>query len=383
MIEDKIKQMKNIFIVLLVLALSSCADKKTAIEKEIAIISGDTITLTAAQLKNASLSYGKLEQNQMATILKVNGRVDVPPQNMVSISVPLGGYLKNTKLLPGMHINKGEVIAVIQDQQYIDIQQDYILTKSKIAYSQLEYNRQKDLNASKASSDKVLQQVAAELNGLRITLSGLSEKLKLIGKNPASVSQKNLSSYIYIYAPIDGYVTKVNVNIGKYISPTDVIFELVNPTDIHLALKVFEKDINKLFIGQKLVAYTNNNPDDKHDCEILLIGKNLSAEGNTEVHCHFESYDKNLIPGTYMNAEIALTSANSYVLPEDAVVRFENKHYAFIQQGNSKFIMTEVEVGNDESGLIEIKTTEQIKNATFVTKNAYTLLMALKNISED
>jgi cobalt-zinc-cadmium efflux system membrane fusion protein len=60
----------------------------------------------------------------------VNGKIDVPPQNMVSISVPLGGYLKSTKLLEGMHISKGEVIAIMEDQQYIQLQQDYLTAKA-------------------------------------------------------------------------------------------------------------------------------------------------------------------------------------------------------------------------------------------------------------
>jgi cobalt-zinc-cadmium efflux system membrane fusion protein len=35
---------------------------------------------------------------QISSLLKLNGKIDVPPQNLVSISVPMGGYLKYTKL---------------------------------------------------------------------------------------------------------------------------------------------------------------------------------------------------------------------------------------------------------------------------------------------
>ncbi len=375
--------MKNIIIIAALFSLAACSNKKVDEVSSQAIINENSVTLTAAQIKNAGLSYGKLEQKEIASVLKVNGKIDVPPQNMISISVPLGGYLKNTKLLPGMHVNKGEIIAVIEDQQYIQLQQDYLLTKSKITYSQLDYNRQKELNASQAASDKVLQQAAAELSSLQITLRGLTEKLKLIGKNPAGITANHISRSINIPSPINGYVTKVNVNIGKYVSPTDVLFELVDPTDIHLALKVYEKDLDKLFIGQKLVAYTNNNPAKKYSGDILLIGKDLTEERSTDVHCHFDTYDKLLIPGTYMNAEIEVKSANNYVLPEEAVVSFENKHYAFIQKANNQFDMVEVQVGNIENGFIEIYQVEKLVNENFVFKGAYSLLMSLKNISED
>lgn len=375
--------MKTTYIYFVLLFLFSCTAKEQEVKEEQPIVAENQITFTDAQLKSAGLSYVKLEEKKMASVLRLNGKIDVPPQNMVSISVPMGGYLKNTKLLPGMHVNKGEVIATIEDQQYIQLQQDYLLTKSKIAFSKLEYERQKELNQSKATSDKVFQQAAAEYNSLTIMLSSLGEKLKLIGKNPSSISEKNISRSISIYAPIDGFVTKVNVNIGKYVSPTDVLFELVNPTDIHLAINVFEKDLGKLFIGQEVVTYTNNDPKNKHLAEILLIGKDLGEDRSTEVHCHFEDYDKTLIPGTYMNAEVQVKANNSFVLPEDAVVSFENKKYAFVKKSAKEFKMIPVETGVVENGYIEVLNGKELAGETFVQKGAYTLLMALKNKAEE
>lgn len=375
--------MKTRYIYFVLLFLFSCTAKEQEVKEEQPTVIENQITYTDAQLKSAGLSYVKLEEKKMASVLRLNGKIDVPPQNMVSISVPMGGYLKNTKLLPGMHVNKGEVIATIEDQQYIQLQQDYLLTKSKIAYSKLEYERQKELNQSKATSDKVFQQAAAEYNSLTIMLSSLGEKLKLIGKNPSSISEKNISRSISIYAPIDGFVTKVNVNIGKYVSPTDVLFELVNPADIHLAINVFEKDLSKLFIGQEVVAYTNNDPKNKHLAEILLIGKDLGEDRSTEVHCHFEDYDKTLIPGTYMNAEVQVKANNSFVLPEDAVVSFENKKYAFVKKSAKEFKMIPVETGVVENGFIEVLNGKELANETFVQKGAYTLLMTLKNKAEE
>lgn len=375
--------MKTKYIYFVLLFLISCTTKEPEVKEDQPMVVENKITFTDAQLKSAALSYVKLEEKKMSSVLKLNGKIDVPPQNMVSISVPMGGYLKTTKLLPGMHVNKGEVIAIIEDQQYIQLQQDYLLTKSKIAYSKLEYERQKELNLSKASSDKVFQQATADYNSLNIMLSSLGEKLKLIGKNPSSISEKNISRSISIYAPIDGFVTKVNVNIGKYVSPTDVLFELVNPADIHLAINVFEKDLNKLFIGQEVVTYTNNDPKNKHLAEILLIGKDLGEDRSTEVHCHFEDYDKTLIPGTYMNAEVQIKANNSFVLPEDAVVTFENKKYAFVKKSAKEFEMIPVETGVVENGFIELLNGKQLANETFVLKGAYTLLMTLKNKAEE
>ncbi|PJJ79548.1 efflux RND transporter periplasmic adaptor subunit [Mucilaginibacter auburnensis] len=366
------------------LFISACGDKKPAVEEKPAAAESSIVTLTDVQQKNAGIVTGKIEQKEISSVLKLNGQIDVPPQNMVSISVPLGGYLKATKLLPGMHVNKGEAIATVEDQQYIQLQQDYLTAKARISYLENEYKRQKDLNQSRAASDKVFQQAEADYHTQKVLITSLAEKLQLVGINVSRINESNISRSVNIYSPISGFVSKVNVNIGKYVSPTEVMFELVNPTDIHLGLKVYEKDINKLYIGQKVIAYTNNEPDKKHEGEILLIGRDLSPDRNTEVHCHFEDYDKTLVPGTYMNADVQVKNVQAAAVPNDALVEFEGKQYLYKVIGKNSYEMTEVNIGEGENGYTElIYPSPAIKNATIVVKGAYSLLMKMKNKDEE
>ena len=376
--------MKQLIILInIAILLTSCGGNKEEEQKSEAQTNENVVTLTDAQLKNAGIQTGKLEPKTISTVLKVNGKIDVPPQNMVSISVPLGGYLKSTKLLPGMHVSRGEVLAVMEDQQYIQLQQDYLTAKAQFSFNESEYNRQKELNESKATSDKVFEQTKATYQTQNILVKSLEEKLKLIGVDPNKIGANNISRSINIYSPINGFVSAVNVNIGKYVNPSDVLFELVNPTDIHLALTIFEKDVDKLFIGQKLISYTNSQPEKKHSCEIILISKNLSDERSAEVHCHFEEYDKTLLPGMFMNAEIEVKSNNAKALPNDAIVRFENKQYVFIAKDHNQFNIKEVQTGNSENGFTEISNDEKLLNETFVLKGAYNLLMKMKNTADE
>ena len=366
----------------LILLAASCTSKKV-VEQNEQKTEVSSLTLSDAQMKNAQIETGRITQMQIASILKVNGRIDVPPQNMVSVSVPLGGYLKSTKLLPGMHVNRNSVIAVIEDNQYIQLQQDYLTAKTHLALNESDYNRQKDLNASKASSDKVYEQARSAFETQRILVKSLGEKLRLININPARLSINSISKSINVYSPIDGFVTKVNVNIGKYVTPGDVLFELVNPTDIHLNLNIYEKDLDKIFIGQPIISYTNNNPGKKYAGDIILISKDVSPNGVIEVHCHFDNYDKSLIPGMYMNAEIELKNKEQSVLPDEAVVRFEGKEYIFENTGKNTFKMVEVKIGKSETGFTEVSADEVLTDKSIVTKGAYTLLMALKNTEDE
>lgn len=337
------------------------------------------IQLTTEQLKNSGIVLGKADQKNISSVLKVNGKIEVPPQNLISISVPMGGYLKETKLIPGMLIKKGEVIATLEDQLYIQLQQEFLTTKNKLFFLEKEFERQKELNQSKSSSDKVFQEAENNFKEQKIILKSLNEKLRLIGINPEKLDENNLSRTINLYAPINGFVSLVNVNIGKYLNPSDVLFELINPDDIHLVLTVFEKDIQHLSIGQKLLAFTNNDLTKKYPCQILLISQNLNSDRSVDVHCHFDSFDKRLIPGMYMNAEIEYNTNDALVLPDDAIVNFESKNYVFISKSATDFEMKEVTIGESEAGFTQLFNADFIKNKNVVVKNAYNLLMTLKN----
>ncbi len=376
--------MYKYIIVMAALLLTACGSKQKA-----APVAGDTennvVTLTAEQVKIGGIVTGSPERKNISATVKLNGVIDVPPQNMVSVSFPLGGYLKSTRLLPGMHVSKGEVLAVLEDAQFIQLQQDYLMAKSRLALTDAEFARQQEMNASKASSDKQFQQARADYEAQRITVKSLSEKLQLIGINPAALNDNSISRSVNIYSPITGFVSKVNVNIGRYTSPTEVLFELVNPEDIHLNLSVFERDVDRLKIGQRVIAFTNDNPDRKHLAEIILISKNMSENHTAEVHCHFEKYDKTLLPGMFMSAEVEIHNTDALTVPQAAVVRWQNEYYVFAEQADNTFEMVKVKPGVEEDGAQEISAADgkDIAGRRIVVANAYTLLMQMKNKNQD
>ncbi|WP_278353404.1 efflux RND transporter periplasmic adaptor subunit [Chryseobacterium gleum] len=343
----------------------------------------NVVMLTDAQLKNAPIVTTVLSLQKISSVLKLNGMIDVPPQNLVSVSIPLGGYLKSSSLLPGKPVSKGQVIAVIENPQFIQLQQDYLMAKSKNHFAQLDYNRQKTLNQSQATSDKVMQQAQSEMNSQKILMNSLAQQLRLININPESLNSGSIQKSVPVYSSINGFVSKVNVNIGKYVNPSDVLFELINPDDIHLNLKVYEKDLANLKKGQRFAAYTNTEPDKKYYGEILLISKDVTPGGWAEVHCHFEKYDQSLVPGMYMNAEIETSTSFSNAVPEESIVNFEGKDFVFVEEKKQTYRLTPVTLGETENGFVQIINADDFKNKKIVIKNAYTLLMKLKNTADE
>ena len=372
------------FLTLLVVALG-CASP----QKEKAPMQAETVVtevqLSKEQIANAGIEIGKPVLSDVSNTLKVNGVVDVPPQNIVSVSFPMGGYLRSTKLLPGMHVNRGEVIGIIEDQSLVQLQQDYLVTKSRLQYLAKDYDRQKMLQENKVNAEKQFQQVSSDYQSAQVMLKGFAEKLRLIGINPESLSDAKLSRSVAIRSPINGYVSKVNVNIGKYVNPTDVLFELINPADIHAALTVFEKDINKVRVGQKVSIRFVDDPERSYEGDVLIFTRNVDENRSGIVHCHFDKMPSNLMPGMFLNATIFLDNVKALTVPEDAVVRFGGKLYVFEAIGSDRFNMLEVEVDSTASNNRLAIQNQQIplENKTLVTKNAYAVLGKMKNTAEE
>ena len=250
---------------------------------------------------------------------------------------------------------------------------------------QLDLTRQQELNAQKINADKALQQVQSEFRLQQISQKGMAEKLRLIGINPHNLSENNMTRTVSIYSPISGYVSKVNVNIGKYLAPTDVMFQLVNTDDIHANLTVFEKDIPKLKIGQKLTVTIPSLPNKNYAAEIILIGRDLNESRAVEVHCHFNNYDHQLSPGMFLSADIQTTETNALTVPNDAVVRFENKQFIFIEKEKGFFEMMEVTLGVMDKQFSQITplSISDISKQNIVTQGAYSILSKMKNTAEE
>lgn len=346
---------------------------------------GKTVNLTAAQLRNGGIEIGTATETMMSASVKVNGVVDVPPQSMVSVSFPLGGYLKSSHLLPGMGVKKGEVIATLEDQSYVQLQQDYLMAKARMDFLSTDLDRQKELSSQDATSKKIYQQAIADYKTQQVLIKSLEEKLRIVGIDPDKLTVNNISRTISLRSPIHGFVTKVNVNIGKYVNPADVLFELVDPDDIHAALTVFEKDIMLIKKGMKAQVSLADKPGKKYEVDVILVTRNVDENRGGLVHCHFENANHELLPGMFLNGSFELDNKKVWSVPESAIVRYEGKQYVFLAKDSSNFEMTKIETGIVQNGRMELKDdgTVNWKEQKLALKNAYSLLGKMKNKTEE
>ncbi len=376
--------MKDIVLILVILFFGACSAPVSELKetgKEVNTSIGEEVSLTPAQVTMAGIATGVVESKAINRMLKLKGVIEVPPQDNYVVTLPMGGYLRFMQLMPGEVVKKGMALARVEDQQYVQLQQDYLVGKSRLQFLQEDVKRQEELNQSQAVSNKVYQQTLSDYQSQLAIVKSLAEKLRLAGIAPEALTHQNMSRYVEVRAPINGTVSHVYVKPGQYVTPTDKLFEIVNTANKHLNLIVFENDISSLEVGQQLTCYTNNNPKQKHMATISLINRNLDEERATEIHGRFVNQSPVLVPGMFMNAEIELSNSLQPAVPDDAIVRWENQHFVFVVEKDNHYRMTPVVLSDNHDGFTGVQNS--LVGKTVVTKNAYTLLMKLKNNAED
>ncbi|WP_119790198.1 efflux RND transporter periplasmic adaptor subunit [Flavobacterium anhuiense] len=384
---------------ILAVTLASCNEKKTE-EPQEEEKSTTEVALTVSQAKTVGIETGFVEDRNLNKVIKANGYTTVPPQNSAEVSTLIGGTVKDIFVLEGTYVNKGKVLATIQNLEVIGMQEDYQSAVANVEYLQLEYNRQKTLSDENVNPRKTFQEVKAKLAAERARAQAAKNKLDAL-----HVNTKGTTSFVPIVSPINGFVGKINIAKGAFANTGVSLFEVVDNSQMHLDLNVYEKDLGSISIGQVIDFVLTNQSNKSIKGKIFGINKSFSNESKTvAVHAKIDPADaKGLIPGMYVSANINITNTTVPALPKDAVVKNADKYFVFIEEeehaeekhehsaGEKEeahekeihFKAIEVMPGTTDLGFTEVKFVHDIPaNARIVTKGAFYLLSAMKGGGE-
>ncbi|HEY0271781.1 MAG TPA: efflux RND transporter periplasmic adaptor subunit, partial [Chitinophaga sp.] len=286
------------------------------------------ITLTAAQLQAVGITLGPVLRKNLTEVVKANGQLAVPPQNKADIHALSGGMITHINVLEGQSVKRGQVLLSVENPAFIQLQQDYLTAKSGFTYVQAEYDRQMALKAADAGTGKVYQQAEAAYHAERARITGLESQLRQLGIAPATVAGGHFVQQVPVTAPISGTVGHIAVNTGAYAATGTPLLEIIDNTNIHCDLVVFEKDLFKVQIGQEVTFSLTNQNNQEIRGKIYGINKSFEDESKgIIVHAIIEGANQyHLIPGMYVTALINTGQALSDAVPADAVVQWEGKH---------------------------------------------------------
>jgi cobalt-zinc-cadmium efflux system membrane fusion protein len=335
------------------------------------------VALQEKQLEVMNIELGTVKQVNLGATLKVNGQLELPPQKMASVSALIGGRVQSVAVIEGDKVQKGQVIARLSNPEFITMQREYLSAKSNISFLENDYQRKQELLKDGITSLKSFQQSEAAFFEAKSALNATKATLELMGISVSILESGSIVSTIPIVAPIKGYIQNVEINIGKYVSPEQEMFEVVDNEHLHIGLKVFEKDIDKAKVGQKITFALTSRPDKIYDAEIFALGKAFDMNTRAvKVHAKITGNHEGLLTGMFVEARITTGNKEVNALPNEAFISENGLDYIFIQKEKHndtiEFEKIQVNKGVTDLGFSEVVFINELpKNAIIITKGAY------------
>ncbi|MFA8450997.1 MAG: efflux RND transporter periplasmic adaptor subunit [Bacteroidales bacterium] len=368
-----------------IVSCSNSNDAKEEKQTQETNLAANQIIFTPEQYKLGDIQTGKIQKRNLSDLIKLNGNVKVKPESIVSIAIPFGGYLKSNSLIEGQKVKKGELVAQIENPLFIDMQQEYLKDRSQLTFLEKEYKRQSDLRKEEINSEKSFQKTKADYQSMKANVQALKKKLQMLGISIKTLNKGEICSYANFYAPISGTISYSGAVKGQYIEEAKNLYQIENKSDVYLSLSAFENSIGGIEEGQKVMFSTSKENQFKREAEVTYTG---IASGNDQVipvSCKIKEEDtKDLLSGMYVKAWIEKGKKLQDVLPNDAFVQLAGKDYIIIEKENHLFELVEVLKGKTQENLTAVVLPSNFnKNEKVVVNNAYTVLSAIKNLSEE
>jgi len=298
--------MKAIYITITAfLLLASCNKSPKNENTESTVESKPDIIQTAADKPDTVKVDAVTSATSLANETAFNGTFVLSPQRQASVTLSIDGIVKNTSLLPGKYVRKGELLATLENPEFINLQQNYLDACAQSEYLETEYKRQEILSKEEAASQKKFQQSKADYLSMKSRKDAAAAQLKMLGISPQALNEKGIEPLLEVRAPISGYISNLQMNLGKHIAAGEPLCEIIDKTNTLIKLTAYEKNLSQIKTGDKIEFRVNGMGTESFRGEIISIGQHVdNINRSLEVYAKVMENNDLFRPGMYINARI-------------------------------------------------------------------------------
>ena len=236
-----------------------------------------------------------------------NGIFVLSPQRHASVTLSINGVIKSTALLPGKYVQKGELLATMENPEFINLQQSYLEACAQCEYLEAEYMRVEILAREDVASQKRFQQSKADYLSMKSRRDAGAAQLTILGLSPRSIAANGMTPLLEVRAPISGYVSNLQMNTGKYMSAGEPLCEIIDRNDILIRLTAYEKDLNRIKTGDMIHFSVNGIENGRFTGEIISMGQRVdNVNRSLEIYAKVVENHPLFRPGMYVSAQVVV-----------------------------------------------------------------------------
>ena len=360
----------------------------------------DHIPLTAKQVSTVDLKMGEAVEREMDATIDAKGSLVLRAQAMGDVASLMGGIVKSISVKEGQFVQKGQVVATVENTDVVSLQREYYSTAKECELARKDMERQKLLAQNGAGIKRSLQQAQKDYHVAHANMLGIGRQLAQMGISTAAVAKGKFTTAFPLRAPISGIVSEMTASLGSYADMQTPLMKIRNTQAVECDLNIFEKDLAKVKVGNRVTLNLTNQPGVK--LSGTIYGMNQYFNDNSKsvaVHVKLDAasvksylhsssgntHGGKLFAGMYVSGKIATGSQQCLALPYEAIVSTDGKQYVFAlngapSKGNYSFSRHEITTGASDGKYTEVKLCDHLlksKNRAavkkIVTGNAYYL----------
>ncbi len=353
------------------------------------------IPLTARQVKTAGLSFGQAEYRDIDATLSANGQIILRAKDKGNVASLMGGIVKAIYVSDGQYVSKGQTVAMVENTDVVSLQREYYSASKDCEFARLNMQRQQTLDKSGAGIKRNLQEAEKEYHIAQAKMQGIAQQLAQMGISTASASRGRFITTFPVKAPISGQVSNITASLGSYADMQTPLMSIRNNSAVECDLNVYEKDINKVQVGDQVLITLTNEPGTKIYGRVYGMNQYFT-DGTKSVAVHvrldnskFKIQNSKLFDGEYVNGSIAIGRQRSKTLPSNAIIRSDGKSYIFALNGKPDkqgyhFSRHEVTTDATGNGYTAVTLCKHIREGQeIVTDNAFYLASMTGDHGED
>lgn len=244
--------------------------------------------------------------SKTVNVVRVTGTLALDPQNKAEVSPIASGVVRRITTREGIRVRRGQVVAYIENTQIVELQRQYLTAVNELSAAKTELARQQALMKQDAGVLKTLQQAESTYAIANAQVVGIGRQLSQLGVNPPSISAGKLTTLIPVTSPISGIVGKIKISMGSFVDISTSLMTVVNNVNLHCDLKMFEKDLPKVRIGQMVKLTLTNAPEVTFCAKIYDINSVFDNDSKSvTVHARIIDHPATkLLPDMFINGVI-------------------------------------------------------------------------------
>jgi cobalt-zinc-cadmium efflux system membrane fusion protein len=350
------KQNTTLILLVLSITLFSCKNKPAeTIEPE-----SDLIEITKAQFQSENMEFGEPANAVFSDVVHFTGSIIPSVQGQAQISLPVEGLILRIYCNPGQFVSKGALLFDVSGNEFVEMQREFAESAVLVKRLKTDFERVKQLNDENIGTIKELILAESAYNAENVKYNTLKIKLENIGLDIAKIEGGSFYSTYTLKAPLKGYVNSISTTIGQYIQPMQTIAEIIDAETFQLKLSVFEKDIQKLHVGQKVEFQTAGINSENYRAKLSSVGKAIN-QNTMAIDCFAEIENLksvSLVGGQYVEGDIIVATDTVLALPGTAVVSVENETFVLALEKEADDIIflkkMPIQTGRKNSDFVEV-----------------------------